>query len=132
MENWTKDSIWRGQHGSKQLKNVDDTYLANILNFVNFYKPEEFQLIETLKEIQKERGLLDEFMNRSQIPYRNPSGNWEIWDFDNNRLIEVSKSVNERCTCKEPTGHSMGAIPPDYRKTLTICNKCGLQIKEGG
>lgn len=37
---------------------------------------------------------------------------------------------NKYCTCTEFTTHSMGAIPPDYKKLLTICNKCGFSIKE--
>jgi len=38
-------------------------------------------------------------------------------------------SKNPYCQCKKPTSHSMGALPPDFKNILTICNECGLSIK---
>ena len=93
MTHWTKESEWRSWHGiATKLKDLDDTYLANLYQYAQKYLMRSnvfVQLVAVLKEIQKERGLEDDFMERAQIPYKNPNGKWEIWDFEEHCLIEL-------------------------------------------
>jgi len=109
-----RNMVWESTHGKKtKIVDMDDTYLANLLDYLlkrNTYKisvenleklldvkDNEFidfdiKLMLVIKELQKERGLKQEFMDRAQIPYKNPRGKWEIWDFDNSRPVELQES----------------------------------------
>lgn len=93
-EMWTKESDWTNIHGiTKKLKDLDDTHLANLVQFIRIYcygNNGFIELLDVLKRIQKDRGLSNAFMDRSQIPYKNPNGKWEIWSFTFNRLIELN------------------------------------------
>ncbi len=89
MEKYTKESIWTNVHGiSKPLKDLDDSHVANLLNFLDD-KVCTTQLQEIIKSIVKDCGLTDKYLERSQIPYKNPKEKWEIWDKEEG-LIEVS------------------------------------------
>lgn len=87
---WTKDSIWTNVHGvSKPLKDLDDSHLANLLDFLDD-NVRNGELREVIKSIAKDRGLKDEYLERSQIPYKNPNGKYEICDKEKG-FIEVSE-----------------------------------------
>ena len=89
---YTKETLWRSMHGIvKKLKDLDDSHIANLINFASYYGHYHESLLEVLEEIRLERGLKQEYLDRSQIPYKNPNGNWEIWDFEEECLLELSK-----------------------------------------
>ena len=115
---------WGSVHGVKtKIVDMDDSYLANLYDYLSHrVNPqhlkdviEEFnnaeddewrktleritsfdiKLMLVIQEVQKERGLTKGFMDRAQIPYKNPNGKWEIWDFDKRRPIELEESDKE-------------------------------------
>lgn len=87
-----KKTVWRSIHGiCKPLDELDDSHLANIVQWIKFYMPDHKELLEIVESIMKDRGLSDKFLERSQIPYKNPYGKWEIWDFENHCPIEISE-----------------------------------------
>lgn len=82
----TENTIWVGMYKSCKLKELDDSHLANTIQFiekrckdVQVYPKE---LLEVLYKLAKKRGLKKDFLERAQIPYINPEGEWEIWDFE--------------------------------------------------
>lgn len=86
----TENDIWQTHFGDRiKLKDLSDTHLANVIDYVSKIRSYNTELISVLKQIQKDRGLKDEFINRSQIPYKNPNGKWEIFDFEKREFIEV-------------------------------------------
>lgn len=88
----TEDTLWTNCHGvTKKLKNLDDSHLSNLLHFLTVQGSfGRYELINVVKNIIKEKGLTEDFTNRSQIPYKNSNGNWEIWDFETNEPKEIS------------------------------------------
>ena len=95
----TQDDLWWCHDGRQiKLKDLKDTHLSNIIHYVQqtwesyYSKKYKNELLKVLKEIVKERGLTTKFLDRSQIPYKNENGKWEIWSGKNvNDFIEVEK-----------------------------------------
>lgn len=90
--------IWESYHGEKTvLKDMDDVYLANLYDYhvhrraTLSMRSELFlfssRIMLVIRELQEERGLKDEFMDRAQIPYKNPNDQWEIWDHRRGPLV---------------------------------------------
>lgn len=95
---YTKDTLWTNIHGKRtRLKNLDDSHIANLINWTEKYEY-SVGFIKVLYDIAKDRGLTKEYLNKAQIPYKNPKGNLEIWDFDKHTVIEVSKNIKDK-TC---------------------------------
>lgn len=110
-----RNLVWTSVHGIKtKLVDMDDTYLANLYDYLgdrchyledneieeilsgehdldDSFLPFPVKVMAVIRELQKERGLKDEFMKRAQIPYKNPRGKWEIWDFKVHRPIELEE-----------------------------------------
>ena len=113
---------WQSCHGIKtKIIDMDDAYLANLYDYLShrvhpehlkdvvkdFNSAEDDEWRETLnnitsfdiklmlviQEVQKERGLKREFMDRAQIPYKNPNGKWEIWDFERRCPMELEEAI---------------------------------------
>ena len=104
---------WTSSHGIKtKIVDMDDTYLANLFDYFCRIRESKYtfevikkfnesgdesclnfdsKLMLVIRELQKERGLKDEFMDRAQIPYKNPDGKWEIWDFDKGYPIALEE-----------------------------------------
>ena len=97
-----RNLVWTSIHGVKtKIADMDDSYLANLYDYMsNRCKyhdlkrlleeentcldsviPFPVMICVVINELRKERGLKKEFMDRAQIPYKNPYGRWEIWDF---------------------------------------------------
>jgi endonuclease III-like uncharacterized protein len=88
----TKKTIWKNVHGeSKPLDQLEDSHLANIIHWSKFYMPDHTELIAVVTSILEDRGISEKFVDRAQIPYKNPYGKLEIWDFENHCQIEISE-----------------------------------------
>lgn len=87
-----KNSNWQTHTGKIiPLKDLTDTHLANIIDFVKSNNMKNGKLLlKTLRSIAKDRGLTTKFLGRSQIPYKNENNKWEIWD-KKNSFIEIEK-----------------------------------------
>ena len=87
----TENTIWRTMDGRTiKLKNLEDTHLSNIIHFLTHrHNSYTYEILEILKRIAKNRGLSSEFLNRSQIPYKNINNKWEIWN--GSSLTEIQK-----------------------------------------
>jgi len=110
-----RNFIWESCHGVKtKIVDMDDTYLANLYDFLKnrsryiFTKDFDTKMMEVIKELQEERGLKSEFMDRAQIPYKNPNGKWEIWNHEKGRPMVLEG---------EPK------TPLDIDKVITTMNK---------
>lgn len=86
-----RNIIWVTNDGRRiMIKNMDDHHVANIIDFLNKYPIHPSQdLIPILKKELELRGIKQEFADRSQIPYKNKRGKWEIWNFVKNCPMEL-------------------------------------------
>ena len=94
----TKNSIWHDHFGrSTPLKDLEDRHLANIIDYLKNLRPFGYkEILKVLRSIAKDRGLSTKFLGRSQIPYKNQYGRWEIWDGKNSdSFIEISKEMKK-------------------------------------
>jgi len=89
---YTKQSIWTTCDGRRiPYDKLEDTHLANIIDFIEKSKCPTFEILTILKNIAKERGLKKEFLERSQIPYKNKYNKWEIYNFKNHTFQKIEK-----------------------------------------
>ena len=94
----TKDTVWTTRDGRKiKLKDLEDTHLSNLIDFLNnsYSSNKNNIMLIVLNEIVAERGLQKEFLNRSQIPYKNQNNKWEIWDKEKG-FLEVQKRSGQQ------------------------------------
>ncbi len=88
-----RDLVWTSCHRRRtKIKDMEDSYLANLYDFLIHRRNKvpsrcegwlfDNRLMIVIRELQYERGLKDEYMDRAQIPYKNPDDMWEIWDHD--------------------------------------------------
>jgi len=100
MKKFTKDTLWMNCHGViNPLKDLSDSHLANLYQFAKFYCTHT-NLASIVKSIIKDRKLHESFLERSQIPYKNPEGEWEIWDFENHKPKVISgKLIKKEKQC---------------------------------
>lgn len=86
----TKYTRWRSIHGIVcMLKDLKNSHLINLTQWIKFYYPYDTELLEVLEELRQERSLPLELFERGQVPYKNPYGKWEIWDFDSGCPVEL-------------------------------------------
>ena len=92
----TVNLVWTSIYGVKtKLKDMDDTYIANLRDYLvkrNWYHDKLIVIV--IDKLIKKRGLKKGFLDRAQIPYKNPHGLWEIWDFKNYcpKILEKRKT----------------------------------------
>ena len=90
---YSEEYEWITHEGKKiKLKDLTDDHLANILHWKKECLGEEIwndPLYDILLKMVKDRGLMPEYLDRAQIPYRNKRGKWEI--FKDGVFMEVSK-----------------------------------------
>jgi len=86
----SRDSLWGCNDGRRiKIKDLEDTHVANIIDWALKTGYPESKLIRIMKKELKIRGISHKFSDRSQIPYKNQSGKWEIWNFDTNEPMEL-------------------------------------------
>lgn len=89
---YTRDSIWGTNDGRNiKIRDLNDYHVANIIDFLKRTRPHQTSLIAIMKKELEIRGISNKFAERSQIPYKNLKGKWEIWDFENNKPVELEK-----------------------------------------
>ena len=89
---YTKESIWTTHEGRRiPFDKLEDTHLANIINFIEKSECRSLEVLIILKDISKERGLKKEFLERAQIPYKNKNNKWEIFNFKEHTFQEVEE-----------------------------------------
>lgn len=78
---YNKKTEWITHMGNTvSVGGIEDTHLANVIQFLTYYK----KCIEILKAFKKEakcRGLSEEFLSKAQYPYKDGKGNYLVWDF---------------------------------------------------
>lgn len=86
---FNENDIWKTMDGRQiKFKDLSDTHLANIIDFLG---DSDIFLKEYLIRLALKRGLTWEFLNRSQIPYKNSHNKWEIYDTKNNYFQQLEK-----------------------------------------
>jgi len=96
-ERISENTVWTSAHGvCTKIKDMDDSYLANLRDYLNqrhgaYSWSCDAKLIKVIDKLAKKRKLKKEFFQRAQIPYKNPRGKWEIWDFKRFCPMEISK-----------------------------------------
>ena len=91
-EIYTKKSIWTTNDGRRiPFNKLEDTHLANIINFIGNSGCHSPNILKILKDIAKERGLKKEFLERAQIPYKNKNKKWEIYNFKEHIFQEIEE-----------------------------------------
>ena len=93
MERTKYDKILTVHGRYLKLMDVDDVHLVNLIHHQKVYS--NIPLTNFLLEMGRERGLSKEFLNMGPLPYKNPDGNWEIFDYNNEKMMSLSKENNE-------------------------------------
>ena len=83
---------WTDSYGRKTLiQNLEDTHLANIINYLKQSEDNRKEMLPIL-ELEANRGLSQTFLERAEIPHKNPKTNqWMLWNKEHNRPMPVSK-----------------------------------------
>lgn len=116
---WTRETIWTTHDGRRRaLGELEDTHLANLIQYMSkmlVYKP---SLLKLLKDIAKERGLKQEFLERSQIPYKNKHNKWEIYNFEEHTFQEIEDTKKYRYYVKRGYFGEYGKVYIPFWKYL--------------
>lgn len=87
----TRQFEWRTHLGNVvSIEGIEDTHLANAIQFCFFYE----RPIEILLELHREakrRNLSKEFLDKAQYPYKDGKGNWIVWDFKTHKPKTIGR-----------------------------------------
>lgn len=70
------------------IKDMEDTHVANLLKHLDVYS-RNHPYIKILLEESELRGLTKEFLDRADIPFKDPDGDWMLWDYKKLQPIKV-------------------------------------------
>lgn len=77
-----RDREWETHLGNRvSVKGCSDEHLANTLQWVSFYYPND-KMVDLLKEEAALRGLSEAFLSKAQYPYKDGKGNYLVWCFE--------------------------------------------------
>jgi hypothetical protein len=74
---------------------MDDTHVANTIQYLETYELNPLFLVALLKEANK-RGLGPEYLAKAPYPYKDGKGNWIVWDYENDGPKVVGRYVGGR------------------------------------
>lgn len=91
-DTYSRDTLWGCNDGRMiKFRDLEDTHVANIIDWTKRTGDPKSKLVKTMQEELKIRGISHKFSDRSQIPYKNQRGKWEIWNFDTNEPMEIEE-----------------------------------------
>lgn len=86
---YDRDSEWTTYDGRRvKVRDMDDTHVANLIKHLYTYKINPMFLSLMLREAA-ERGLTFQFLDRAHIPFKDPEGNWMLWDQNTHKPVKV-------------------------------------------